>query len=168
MIEQNLKPQMGQKKKKIMIIAVVVLLALTAVLLFIASRLKYSPPAFEKNAKAGEPEVSEDFLYEEIDSDYGYKIGIAANLYQQEDQSCKVFFTNPESNNTYLKCQICSGDDVLYESGIIKPGEYVESLEAAGKFDNVRMDVTVNIYAFNPEDWTSDGKTQLNLVLQPW
>ncbi len=159
-----------EKKRRIILLIVIItsILAIAGVIIY-SMIIGYEPPKFEVNAFAGTPTPEESFLYDEVESGFGYKFSIASNLYQQEDRTLKVFFTNPSSNDVNLMCEVRSADDeVLYESGLIHPNEYVESLDPKGEFENRKIDVNVMIYAFEPETYCSAGTTTLKLVLQPW
>ena len=69
-----------------------------------------------------------------------------------------------------LMCEVRTRDDgeVLYESGLLHPGEYIESLEPKGEFENTKYDIEVLVRAFESETYHSAGETTLKLVLQPW
>lgn len=167
---QNLSPQMGKKKRKIAIIISIILFLIAIAIVIITSQIKYRPPKFDENALTGVPSPDESFLYDTVKSDFGYSFGIAANLYQQEDRSCKIFLTNPKKSNVYLMCEIAdqSTDEVLYESGVIKPGEYIEAVQSVSKFANEAKKVSVKVHAFEKDSWVSAGTTELDMMLQPW
>lgn len=170
MRNQNLSPTTGGKLKKSLLL-IGILLAVLAVALFVWGKtLKYTPPKFDASATSGTPEVDEGYLYEEIASEYGYNFSIAANLYQQENGSCNVYLTNPSVNQVYLMCKIEDADSgkVLYESGIVKPGEFVENIAPSRNIKNEQKKIKVSIYGFAPDTWYSEGTTTLNLLLQPW
>ena len=167
---QILRSGAENKRRKILAgIIVVSVLAIAGVITY-SMFLKYEPPKFEVNAVAGTPTPEKNYLYGELESGFGYKVSLASNLYQQEDRTLKIYLTNPSTNKVNLMCEVRSVDDdeLLYESGLLHPGEYVESLDPKGDFDNIKYDVNVIIYAFEPESYQSAGSTTLKLVLQPW
>jgi hypothetical protein len=141
-----------------------------AVFLLLRSNKGYTPPKFDSSAQAGVPSPDESFYYDTLSTDFGYQFSFAANLYQQEDRSVKVYFTNPAKNSVNLMCEISSDatGKVLYQSGVIRPGEYVESLSPKGRFANEKMDITLTVYAFEPDTWHSAGTSTVTTVLQPW
>lgn len=167
---QNLNTVTGKKKRNIAIIIAICAFVLAGVMLGAVVTYKYRPPALAANAVYGVPEPDESYLYQAVDSPYGYCFGMAVNLYQQEDGSLNVYFTNPEINQVNMKCVIktADGGTVLYESDVIAPGTYIENLKPKSKFDNVMMEVTVDIMAFEQDSWYSAGTTNVNLLLQPW
>ena len=158
-------------KRRIILFLIIIVASFAIVGVIIFSMfIKYTPPKFEINAFAGTPTPEEGFLYNEVESGFGYKFSIASNLYQQEDRSLKAYFTNPSVNDVNLMCEVRTADDdeLLYESGLLHPGEYVETLNPKGEFENIKYDVNVKVYAFESETYQSAGTTTLNLVLQPW
>ena len=167
---QIIKSSMEVKRRIILLMIIVIALLATIGVIIYSIFIEYEPPKFEINAYAGTPTPEESFLYDDVTSGFGYKFSIASNLYQQEDRSLKIFLTNPSANDVNIMCEIRSADDdkLLYESGLLHPGEYIESLDPAGEFDNIKYDVIVLIHAFEPETYHSAGTTTLNLVLQPW
>ena len=94
---------------------------------------------------------------------------MASNLYQQQNGDVNIYFTNPISNSVLLGCEIIDKDTkkILYKTGYIKPGEYIESINN-NSVDNRAYDVIVKIYAYTDESFTSEGTTELSLKLQPW
>lgn len=167
---QSLRPHTGQQKTYIAIAVIALLLIVALVLLIIGHKRGYTPPEFDENAKVGVPSPDEGFLYDTVATDFGYQFRIAANLYQQEDATVKAFFTNPAENEVYLMCEITSEEsgEVLYKSGALRPGEYVESISPCSKFANEAMNVVVKVYAFEPGTWYSAGTTSISAVLQAW
>ena len=147
----------------------VIILAILAVVIY-GINIKYRPPEHEAHATSGKPEVDESFLYRTIESDFGYSFAMAANLYRQEDGSVRIFLTNPSENDFYLMCEVYDMDtaELYYKSGLLSPGEYVDSLKPEGDFENVFHNISVKVYALDMEDYTSEGTTELNLALQPW
>ena len=152
------------------IAGVIVIVALLGLAVGAAFYFKYTPPSHDENAKEGVPVVEQDYLYDMVVTDMDYDFSMASNLYQQKDQSLKVYFTNSSENKVYLMVKVYEkdGEKLLYESGVLYPGEYVEKLEPADSFGNKKMDVLVRIYAFNPKTYESEGTTELELTLQPW
>ncbi len=166
---QLLSSLMERNRRRIIIPIVAILTALIVAAITYILVASFSPPEHDKNAIVGVPNPDESYMYGSVTTEYGYGLSMAANLYQQEDGSVNVYFTNPEENEAYLRCQIIDSatSKVLYTSGYIKPGEYIESLPK-GKAKNQAYDVTVKIYAYTEETFTSEGTCELELVLQPW
>ena len=160
----------ADRRRRAETILIIILAALFTVLLIFGLHRLYSPPARDKTAQKGTPAVDESYLYKRVDSDFGYSFSLAANLYRQEDGSVKIYLTDPDMNSVDLVCEVHDSDtgDLLYKSGRISPGEYVETLSPAAEVDNAKRDITVSVYALNSDTYKSEGTTELNLVLQPW
>lgn len=166
---QLLSSPMEKSRRRIAfpIIAAIAALTIAAVTYILVA--SFSPPDHDKNAKEGTPTPDESYVYSSLTTEYGYGLAMAANLYQQEDGSVNIYFTNPAENEAYLRCQIIDSatSKVLYTSGYIMPGEYIESLPK-GKAKNQAYEVTVKIYAYTPKTFTSEGTCEITLTLQPW
>lgn len=92
-----------------------------------ADNAAFTPPPFEENARQGEPEVSQEIGYSLLDAQE-YEVGICGAPVM-EDGSAVLYLTNPASNTVWLKVRILDeSGQVLGESGLLKPGEYVETV----------------------------------------
>jgi hypothetical protein len=164
----------GAARKRVLVIAAAVLalaVSAAALFLFLPEKLRpYEPPPFETQAARGTPSPGENFGYSQISDRRGiFIVRIASVLYQQEDGSLKIFFTNPLENDVYLLCDIKTAKgDVLYKSGLLRPGEYLESVYPVTEIKNEAVNVEVNVYALNPEDFTSEGTISMDNILQPY
>jgi hypothetical protein len=150
------------------IIAVTVLLAL-AVMFVIKYEPPYQPPPFELNAVQGVPNPPENMGYSDVDAMGKFIFWLASTMYQQKDRSLCLYLTNPQENEVYIMCRIVDEKDkTLYKSGLIRPGEYVERLYPIKKIKNKAVNIEVNIYAFDPENFQSVGTVTLDNILQPY
>ena len=150
--------------------AIVLTVALTAALILALTYQKpYQPPPFEPEAVMGAPNPPESFDYGEIDAAGKFAFGIAGTLYRQEDGSLRIYFSNPETNEAYLMCEVAdSGGKALYKSGLLRPGEHVVSLYPITKMKNVAVNIEVRVYALDPEHYYSMGTVTLDNILQPY
>ena len=167
---QNLKVQTGKRQVYLFVGVTALLVAIALILLVAGIRKGYRPPDFDTNAKQGTPSPDEGYLYDTVETNFGYKFGIAANLYQQEDGSVNAFFTNPSSNTVNLVCEISSKEsgDILYKTGVIRPGEYVASISRFRTFANEVIPINITVYAFESDTWYSAGTTSISTILQAW
>lgn len=169
MREQLLFSKMERRRQKIFIpIIVIVSLACIGLLIF-SLTARFKPPSHDDSAKKGVPEVAQDYLYGTAQTEFDYTIQMAANLFQQKNGDVKIYFTNPVSNTVLLRCEIIDKetDKVLYNTGYINPGEYIETVNN-NSVDNKEYDVIIKVYAYTDESFTSAGTTELLLKLQPW
>ena len=167
---QSYRSVMRKKSRIILTVILVAVLSLSIVAIIASRLIKYKPPAHEAKAVSGEPEVSEDYLYKEVSSNFGYSFSMAANLYQRKDGSVNIFLTNPKTNEVSIRCEIKDRDTgiLYYKSGLIQPGEYVKNLPPETNIPNEAHNADVIIQAFEPETCLSAGATNLKLVLQAW
>ena len=168
--EQNLQSQMARTRMVFVLSCIAIAFAVIVGIAIWKNCFVYAPPARESNAKMGTPTPDGHYLYSGLNTDFGYQVMLAANLYRQEDGSLNIYFTNTAANEVLLLCEIVAEDsgDTLYKSGLLKPGEYVESLSPCMDFPNEATMVLVKIYAFEPKTYYSAGSTVLNVTLQAW
>ncbi|MDD3219687.1 MAG: hypothetical protein PHC41_12685 [Lachnospiraceae bacterium] len=159
------------KKQKIIIFSVFLLLVIAAILLLVVKVMpkSYTPPKFDETAVLGEPIPDAHFAYDEISVENGFSFFVAGNIYQQEDGSVYLYLTNPEGSDYILQGEILDeSGEVLYSTGAIKSGSYVEKLKPLKEIENKAMKVEMRIYAFEKDTWYSRGTISLNNTLQPW
>jgi len=161
--------RMEMRRKRILIptFAIVLLLAVSAIIYCVVAA--YRPPKHDSHAVTGVPSPEESYLFGTVETDFGYKISMAANLYRQQSGEVNTYYTNPESNDVYLRFEIIDANTkkVLNSTGYIKPGEYVESIKDK-RIKNNSYNVIVRVYAYDMNNFTSCGTTDLQLLLQPW
>ena len=169
MREQLLYSKMERKRRKILIPIIVIISVVFIGLIIFGLVARFKPPSHDSSAVKGVPEVDENYLYGTAQTEYGYIIQMAANLYQQKNGDVNIYFTNPISNTELLRCEIIDQDTdkVLYNTGYINPGEYIESVNNSS-VDNEEYDVIVKVYAYVDDSFESAGTTELSLKLQPW
>ena len=169
MQQQLLYSKMERKRRRI-IIPIIVLISLISIG-FIAYILivRYTPPSHDRDATVGVPQVEQSLLYGSVNTEFGYIVQMASNLYQQQNGDVDIYFTNPISNSVLLRCEIIdkNTENTLYNTEYIKPGEYIKSVNNS-RVDNKQYDVIIKVYAYTDESFTSEGTTELSLKLQPW
>ncbi len=164
-----LSSKMEKRRRLVMIPLVLVVSSLIVSAIVFNLVAKYSPPKHDITALEGIPKPDESYLYGTIVTQYGYGMAMAANLYQQSNGDVNVYFTNSIANSVYLRFDIVDRDNdkVLYKSGYIKPGEYIEAVNNP-KVKNEHYNVIVKVYAYTPDSFVSKGTTELALMIQPW
>ena len=167
--EQLLFSKMERRRRSIGIPFIVTVLVIMVGMIAFCCYAKYRPPKHDESAKQGTVEPAEEYLYGTAQTEFGYAVEMAANLYQQQNGDVNIYFTNSISNKVYLRCELIDQkrNKVLYRTGYIEPGEYIESLHNS-RVANKQYDITVKIYAYTPETFTSEGTTEISLKLQPW
>ena len=124
----------------------------------------FSPPPFDSAAQTGDPEVPQDAGYGEIDAK-AFQF-LAAGELTVQDKKTDVWLTNPETNAVWLKVRILDEQgNILGESGLIRPGEYVQSVELSSVPEK-STDVSLKIMAYEPETYYSAGSAVLKTTLK--
>lgn len=146
----------------------------------------FTPPPFEENAQQGEPEAPQELGYSLLDAQE-YEVGICGAPVM-EDGSAVLYLSNPASNTVWLKVRILDeSGQMLGESGLLKPGEYVEAVElinipetdalernagtsedekgepSAGQTGDIA--VVLKIMAYEPDTYYSAGAASLSTTL---
>jgi len=168
--EQYTRLRTGVVQKRVLTLLTVVTAMLMVASLVYAIRYEapYTPPPLETNASFGIPDPAENMRYSRLETP-AFTFGIAATAYQQKDGSLKIYLTNHESNQAYLMCEVINKETnrVLYRSGLLRPGEYVESLNPLRRIENVATPIEIFIYALELDGYFSVGQVSIDNILQP-
>lgn len=123
----------------------------------------FVPPLFEEQAIRGIPEVPSNLGWSELDAQV-YKASVCG-VVTVTDGKADVWFTNPESNDVWLKLRVLDGDgNILGETGLIRPGEYVRAVS----FKTIPKPgdaIGLKLMAYEPETYYSAGSAILNTVV---
>ena len=159
---------MKKKHLPLILSAVVCALALCIMISILicpaqTEQVPFTPPPFEQGAVSGVPVVPENLGWGQLDAKV-YKVSVCGVL-QVENGKIDVWLTNPEENNVWMKLRILDLDgNLLGETGIIRPGEYVRQVtlnEIPGNGENVAL----KIMAYEPESYYSAGAVTLNTTI---
>lgn len=124
----------------------------------------FTPPPFDENAAQGVPDVPEGLGWNEVDAQ-GYKASICG-VVVVDGSSADVWFTNPIENTVWLKLRVLDADgNAIGETGIIKPGEYVQSVNfttVPGNGDTIGL----KLMGYEPETYYSAGSATLNTTVK--
>lgn len=120
----------------------------------------FVPPPFEASAEVGTPAVPDGLGWQELDAQV-FVVSVCGKLVIN-DSAADVWFTNPDENTVWLKLRVLDADgNTLGETGLIKPGEYVQSVP----FETLPKDgetVQFKIMSYEPETYYSMGAAVLN------
>lgn len=147
------------------VLAVLVIAMVLALCLPSRKTAEFTPPPFEQNAVSGTPEVPEELGYSSpYKEGMTYRFSVCGNV-TEENGSAIVYLTNPAENQVWLKVRILdAGGDMLGESGLIKPGEYVKSV-ALNTLPEVGTKISLKIMGYEPETYRSAGSVTLNTTV---
>ena len=94
-----------------------------------------------------------------------YKVGICGKFISKGN-TADVWLTNPESNTVWLKVRVLGEKgNTLGETGIIKPGEYVQSV-TLDTVPKTGKPIVLKIMAYQPDTYYSEGAVSLNTTVQ--
>ena len=129
-----------------------------------AQQPPFTPPEFDSAAISGTPEVSDGSWSKIYQDGMSFTVYVCGNVIVQGD-STDVYFTSIAENTVWLKLRITDeAGNILGETGLIKPNEYVRSV----KFDTVPATGTkikLKIMAYEPETYYSAGAVSLNTAI---
>ena len=125
---------------------------------------EFTPPPFEVIGCVRYPGCAGRTGLAGLDAQ-AFQVGVCGAVVLEGSQA-DVWLTNPEGNNVWLKLRILDEDgDVLGETGLIRPGEYVQSVT----FDTVPAPgtaISMKVMAYEPETYHSAGAVTLNTTIQ--
>ena len=129
------------------------------------SQGEFVPPAFDSLAVRGVPEVPEELQYSSpYREGMAYRFSVCANV-KMDGSKAVVYFTNAEENSVYLKLRVLDEDgNILGETGLLKPGEYVEGVELGETF-SARTTISLKIMSYEPDTYMSEGSVVLKTTI---
>ena len=129
--------------------------------------VEFVPPKFDESVKQGIPpaDETESYGWAEISQDgIPYKVAVCGNI-RIMNGSAFVFLTNYAENNVWLKLRILDGEgNIVAETGLAKPGEYVESAKLTRTMEKEEP-VKLKIMAYEPQTYYSAGSIMLNTTV---
>ena len=116
---------------------------------------EFTPPPFDSTAVAGTPTVPDNLGWQELDAQV-YKVGICGKFISKGN-TADVWLTNLESNTVWMKVRVLDEKgNTLGETGIIKPGEYVQSV-TLDTVPKTEKPIVLKIMAYQPDTYYSEG-----------
>lgn len=125
---------------------------------------EFVPPSFEASAVSGVPDIGTADGYGTLE----LSAGIAVSMYSSPtvtDGRALMCFASAAGNRGWVRLRIVDENGgILGETGLLKPGEYVEyvSLEKAP----TSSVATVRILTYEPETYYSMGSANAEIHLQ--
>ena len=125
---------------------------------------QFVPPSFDAAAVAGTPTVPDGLGYSELDAKGVYRFSVCGEV-KVVDEKADVWFTSPAENTVWLKLRVQNKQtgEILGETGLIKPGEYVQSISffSAPKKGTA---IVLRVMSYEPDTYYSRGEVTLNTV----
>ena len=162
-------PQQNKPKQNIQVIVLAAVFVVAVITMIVALSVpkkaeqgKFVPPAFDAFAIAGTPEVPEGLGYSApFQEGMAYRFAVCGNVLMDGKQAL-VYFTNPAENETWTKLRIYDENgNVLGETGLIKPGEYVQYVELDKELAS-GTPIKLKIMGYEPDTYLSAGSVVLN------
>ena len=154
---------MFKKFKALFIILIVCLLSLLCSTIWYFST-DFKKPDFDNTATKGIPFVRETYKYDSLNVYDGFNIKIATNLIAKDNYAF-IYFTSPKDNTVNLKFRIYdSSDKIIAESGLIKPGYYIEKIKLKRYVSNSE-NVKIKVMSYEKDTYYSAGAVNLNVTL---
>lgn len=159
------------KKDKVIpilcIVFAVVLVGMTLALTF-GGRQKeaeFTPPPFESAAVQGKPDVPEYLGYTSpYQEGMAYRFSICGKV-TMEGTTATVYLTNLTENEVWLKLRVLDeNDNILGETGLIRPGEYVKDVVLTENLP-AGTPIKLKVMGYEPETYFSEGSVTLNTVI---
>lgn len=153
-----------KNKGIITLAAITVILVVLTIIIAVrtSSKEEFIKPEFDKNAiNILDNAINENLQYAEINVAEGYVVGICNNLILDEDNNIKIYFRSLAENNVLVKLRVYDKqNNILSETGLIKPGEQIEKI----KIDDLNQskEVIIKIMSYDPETYYSKGTVSLN------
>ena len=159
-----------QKKNYILPLAAVLCVLSLAVMVFVLTRQEvqtemgeFTPPPFDAAAVIGSPSVPDGLGWQELDAQ-AYIVGICGKFIPNGN-TADVWLTNPVSNTVWLKVRVLDENgNTLGETGLIKPGEYVQSV-TLDTVPKTGKPIVLKIMAYQPDTYYSEGAVSLNTTI---
>ena len=161
---------MERNEKRILIVlAILIAAALVAVVLVRGGETdvvvnEFVAPSFDETAVVGVPEGMDPTKYGTL----ALNETIQVSLYSTplvEGTSAKVYFTSSESNTAWVKLRLLDvKGEVLGETGLIRPGEYVESITLVK--EPREAEAVARILTYEPETYYSLGSASAQILLE--
>lgn len=144
--------------------AVCVMIYVIISTMHLQNQQKFIPPAFEKQVQTGMPQPPAVVGYTTVTVAEDYEIGLCSRPSMSDDE-LQVWFTSPDTNQVWMRLQVCDSDgEVLGETGVIRPGEYVETVQLARQVTSGE-EAVFRITGYTPETWYSAGNAELPVIL---
>lgn len=157
-----------QKNRSILLLTAVVCALSLAVMVAALCHPKsetgeFTPPPFDAAAQAGIPAVPDGLGWQELDAQ-AFRVAVCGKFVPNGD-SADVWLTNPEGNGVWLKLRVLDGEgNVLGETGLIKPDEYVRAVKL-DRVPRTGAEIVLKIMTYEPETYYSAGAVDLETTV---
>lgn len=152
----------GRRKKKIGILTSLAIILCVGMafgyITFARGERTFLPPQREASVKEGLPEALKN--YQELPVREGYIVGMDTNPVFK-DGKLYLNAVNKEGNNVWFLVRLYQGKKRIGETGLLKPGEYVEKIPCEKTLASGE-EVLVQIVAYEPDTYHSEGVARVS------
>lgn len=121
----------------------------------------FTPPPFDNDAVYAVPEVPDGLEHSFIGGDGLHFTAWVCGEIVLDGDKADIYFTNPDTNDLWMKLRILDeNNDILGETGLIRPGEYVKSITFA-TLPDIGATVQLKLMTYEPETYMSLGAVSL-------
>lgn len=153
------------ERKLIMIFSAVLICAVIAVIVVLIVKMNqtvqgdFVKPEFDSSATVADMDYLssiQSFSKYYANDDFG--VAVVGEVYLINDKY-QLYFCSLDINKNYLLVRIYdeSGEVLLGQSGLVKPGECVEYVDAIAVPKNSDETITVKVLTYEPETYLSQG-----------
>ncbi len=126
-------------------------------------QIRFTPPPFDENAVAGQPDLTLEDGYGTVNTE-AYRVSVLGDLVLSGD-TIDVFLTNYEQNTCWLKLSLRDANgNILGETGLLRPGQYVQKLMLT-TVPEATLPVDLVIMGYEPDTYYSVGNVTLQTSL---
>lgn len=151
------------KKNKVIVILFVILIVLISIIILLSvsinKRNKFIRPNFDKKVSVIPKEIDYESSVIEIRKGYSIYINSVPTV---KDNELAVNFVSMDENDIWIKIRILDNNkQIIGESGLVKPGEFLESVKLNRKLKS-KEDIIYEIIGYEIDSYLSAGTIRLN------
>lgn len=122
---------------------------------------------FDPSARVGTPVPPVNMCYSRMELPQGIPFYMTRTLLQQQDGAALAYLTNPQNSGVNLRCEILDQEGtVIYRSGLVQPGYYIERLRPIRRLENELINAKVKISAYQINSYVSNGMMIFDAMVQ--
>ncbi len=123
----------------------------------------FRAPAHEAGAVEGLLSEENVRHYEELPVREGYVVGMDTSPVYH-DGSLYLNIANIKDNTVWFLVRVYTGDDLIAETGIFYPEEYVEAVACSRKL-SANDKILIKVLAYEPDTYHSEGVAQISAAV---